>query len=234
MTPNLQTAIKRQCKYGIFCHKCRCSKHTVVNWNTKRLTISVIFSGVTPSAQASTWAPLIITSGQAAKPCPASDCHPIHHHHHHHHCLLHQKFQFHHNFVDSSSSSSRSTVVKPRHWIDKSSHLPDIWVCCLNVLDDDDDDDENGDDDDFCDDVACRIFGYFVFKSLVRGSCSWIFNDVVWWCHLIVVWWCLWLSRWLEGRTGLSAQGMLGHLWEGGVYFLTGIVLRTGLGQTLR
>ena len=33
-------------------------------------------------------------------------------------------------------------------WIDKSSHLPDIWVCCLNVLDDDDDDDdENGDDD---------------------------------------------------------------------------------------
>ena len=32
-------------------------------------------------------------------------------------------------------------------WIDKSSHLPDIWVCCLKVLDDDEDEDENGDDD---------------------------------------------------------------------------------------
>ena len=39
-------------------------------------------------------------------------------------------------------------------WIDKSPHLPDIWVCCLKVLDDDDDDDENGDDDDSCDDVG--------------------------------------------------------------------------------
>ena len=145
----------------------------------KALKLSVISSGVTPSAQASTWAPLIITSGQAAKPCPASDGHPIHHHHHHHHhqhhCLLHQNFHFHHKFFDSSSSPSRSTVVKPRHWIDKSSHLPDIWVCCLKVLDDDENgDDENGDDDDNCDDV-----GYFVFKSLMRKSCSWIFNDVV-------------------------------------------------------
>ena len=39
-------------------------------------------------------------------------------------------------------------------WIDKSSHLPDIWVCCLKVLDDDEEDDENGDDDDSCDDVG--------------------------------------------------------------------------------
>lgn len=47
-------------------------------------------------------------------------------------------------------------------WIDKSSHLPDIWVCCLNVLDDDDDeDDENGDGDDNCDDV-----GYLGILSL--------------------------------------------------------------------
>ena len=34
------------------------------------------------------------------------------------------------------------------NWIDKSSHLPDIWVCCLKVLDDDKDDDENGYEDD--------------------------------------------------------------------------------------
>ena len=33
-------------------------------------------------------------------------------------------------------------------WIDKSPHLPDIWVCCLKVLDDDENEDENGDDDD--------------------------------------------------------------------------------------
>ena len=39
-------------------------------------------------------------------------------------------------------------------WIDKSSHLPDIWVCCLKVLDDDEDGDENGDGDDSCDDVG--------------------------------------------------------------------------------
>ena len=39
-------------------------------------------------------------------------------------------------------------------WIDKSAHLPDIWVCCLKVLDDDEDDDGNGDGDDSCDDVG--------------------------------------------------------------------------------
>ena len=50
-------------------------------------------------------------------------------------------------------------------WIDKSSHLPDIWVCCLKVLDDDEEDDENGDDDDSCDDVGYLVFFLKVFDE---------------------------------------------------------------------